>query len=466
MSISLKRKCSMVMSLFLLLSAHNLSAQSRILSLQTLVDASQTNQPSILKKQAKISSAEAAVTDARHTALPLLKLHDQVSLASANGETGTFFPLGVIVPTAGAIRAENNYRPASGNIAMLYSEYEVENFGLNKARVEDAKMNKELDEADLAKDQYLIKLKTARYYFQLLKAYHQLEIEADNVSRYDTLFTIISAQASSGIKAGADSAQTKAELSKAKVSYNSKAGEITQLKQELSFLTGIPEAGLLIDTSLLKYKQVLQSSSQLAEPENDTFNPLINYFQKQKSIYVSKEKFIKKSYLPKILLAGGVWGRGTSITDQDEYRSLSSGMEYQRFNYAIAIAFNYNIFDALHRHDKLAINKFQLQQSDYELQEQKLELNTALNKAQTAVDVINKNMKELPVQVESAAALYQQKLAQYQAGVSNLVDLTNAVFLLHEAETDNIQIVTDWFMANLDKAAARGSLNQFIQSIK
>lgn len=456
----------MVMSLFLLLSAHNLLAQSQIFTLQDLVDASQTNQPSILKKQSKISSAEAAVKDARHTALPLLKLHDQVSLASANGETGTFFPLGVIVPTAGAIRPENNYHPASGNIAMLYSEYELENFGLNRARVEDAQVNMELNEADLSKDRYLIKLKTARYYFQLLKAYHQLDIEEDNVKRYDTLFTIISAQAASGIKAGADSAQTRAELSKARVAYNSKAGEITQLKQELSFLTGIPETSLLIDTSSSKYQRVINAPLLPAIPAEDAMNPLIDYFQKQKRVFISKEKFIKKSFLPKILLAGGLWGRGTSITDQDEYKSLSSGLEYQRFNYGVAIAFNYNLFDAVHRHDKLAVNKFQEQQSDYELQEQKLELNTSINKAQAAIEVINKNMKELPIQVESATDLYHQKLAQYQAGVSNLVDLTNAAFLLHQAETDNIQIVTDWFMASLDKAAANGNLSQFIQLIK
>ncbi len=464
MFISFWRKCCMVMGLGLL-SVHSLSAQSRVLSLQNLVDAAQTQQPSLLKKQAQVNSAEAAVTEAKHINLPVLRIQDQVSLSSANSVPGTYFPMGMI-STSGAIRPGNDYQPASGNIAMLYSEYELENFGLNKARVAEARINKALDEADLSKEQYLVQLKTARYYFQLLKAYRQLDVEADNVERYDTLFTIISAQAASGIKAGADSAQTRAELSKARVAYNSRAGEITQLRQELSFLTGIPETSVVIDTGLSRYPYLMDISAGPEMQTDNSANPLIDYYQRRKNTFVAKEKLIKKSYLPKILLAGGLWGRGSSITNQDEYKSLSYGMAYQRFNYGIALAFNYNLFDVLHRHDKLAVNKFRLQQSDYELQEQKLALSTALNKAQTAIDVIDKNRKELTVQVASATDLYRQKLAQYQAGVSNLVDLTNAAFLLHQAKTDNIQIVTDWFLANLDKAAANGTLGPFIQSIK
>ena len=465
MTISFRRKCGVGLSICLLLITQGLRAQNTILSLQDLTNASQQNQPSILKKQALINSAEAAIKDAKHTALPTLKLQDQLSFATANSEIGSVFPLGSNVSISSAVRADNNYQPASGNVAMLYSEYELENFGLNKARVSEAQAGKALSEADLAKDLYLLKLKTARFYFQLLKAYQQLNIEQDNVIRYDTLFVIIRAQAASGLRAGADSAQTKAELSKARVSYNTRMQEIMQLKQDLSYLTGVSEEALNIDTALSRYQYRLDQSSQDDEPDT-LLNPLVDYYNKQKNVLQSQERFIKKSYLPKILLAGGAWGRGSSIDYNDNYQSLSTGLGYQRFNYGLGLAFNYNLFDMAHRHDKLAVNKYKTQQSDYELQEQKLQLRTASVKALAALSTIDKNRKEIPVQIESAQDLYQQKLAQYQAGVSNLVDLTNAGYLLLEAQTANIQIITDWYLAKLDKAAADGNLGQFIQSIK
>jgi outer membrane protein TolC len=466
MVISRKRKCVVVVFISLLISAQNLLAQTQVLTLKNLVDASQINQPSILKKQAQVNSSKAAIVDAKHTALPSLKLNDQVSLASANSETGTYFPLGNIVSTSGAIRAQNNYQAASGNIVMAYSEYELANFGLNKARVEDAQVYNDLNKADLSKDLYLAKLSTARYYFYLLKAYHELEIEQNNVKRYETLFTIISAQVKSGLKPGSDSSQAKAELSKARATYNIKAGEIAQLKEELALLTSIPETSINVDTSLEKYSELINRNLNRAVSVDTSYNPLIDYYNKQKNLYISKNNLIKKSYLPKILLAGGFWGRGTSIDDKGQYKALPSGLGYQRFNYGVALAFTYNLFDGIHRNDKLAINKYQIQQSDYELQQQKLELNTSLQKSQTAIDVIDKNLKELPIQLTSANDLYMQKSAQYQAGVSNLVDLTNAAFLLYQVESDNIQIQTDWFLANLDKAAAEGNLEQFIQTIK
>ena len=137
MFISLVRKCVMI-CVYILAAANGLKAQAGIYHLSDLMDSAKINQPSILKKRALVGASTAAIIDARHASLPILKLHDQVSLSSANGATGTYFPLGVIVPTAGAIRAENNFNPATGNIAMLYSEYELEDFGLKKAREEDA----------------------------------------------------------------------------------------------------------------------------------------------------------------------------------------------------------------------------------------------------------------------------------------------------------------------------------------
>jgi len=72
----------------------------------------------------------------------------------------------------------------------------------------------------------------------------------------------------------------------------------------------------------------------------------------------------------------------------------------------------------------------------------------------------------MPLQVNASEDAYNQKVAQYRAGIINLVDLTNASFVLYRAQSDYVQTLSDWLLANLDKSAAIGSIDLFIQSIK
>lgn len=291
-------------------------------------------------------------------------------------------------------------------------------------------------------------------------------MEQNNINRYQTIVHIINALTANGLKPGSDSSQAKAALSRAKTAYNNTVQTVSQLKQELSLLTGIPAISLNIDTSILKSLPSVRASIDAAPANDVSSNPLLDYYAGKKLLSISRGRVIKKSFLPKILLVGGAWGRGSSIDYNDEYKSLYTGLGYQRFNYAAGVAINYNLFDRIHRRDKLAINQFEIQQSDYALQEQQEELNTSLQNARTAIAVIETNLQEIQVQLGAAGDLYTQKAAQYQAGVSNLVDLANAAYVLYQAQTDLIQAQTDWFLASLDKAAANGSLEQFIQTLK
>lgn len=433
-------------------------------TLPELTDAAVHHLPAILQKQALVNSAKANITDARHTALPGLKLSDQMILASANGAPGTYLPIGAI-STAGAIRSSNLYQPATGNIAMLYGEYELVNFGLRKARVQDAVVNEQLAVSDLAKDQYLLKLQVGKLYFSILKDVYQLGVDKQNISRYSSIYTVIQALASSGIKAGVDSSLAQAELSKSRISYNQLTGEVQQLQQQLSFLTGIADS-IMIDTTVKRYTGT--PAAAWDNMADSAANPLTDYYRKQQDVYRAADNLIRKSYLPKILLAGGFWGRGTSLdyTDDYNYKALSAGLGYQRFNYAVGLSFVYNLFDGVHRRDKLAVSKYRIQAGSYGLEQQQQSLNTVLRQSETAISTALHNLQELPAQLDAAANAYNQKLAQYKAGIINLVDLTNASFVLYRAQTDYVEALNDWLQANLDKAAATGNLDLFIQSVK
>ena len=458
------RLCVMIC---LMVSAYSvvLAQQHNTYTLASLVDSARGHLPVLLQKQALANGARANITDARNSFLPKLNIGDEISIATANDVTGTYLPIGGIIhATSGSIRTDNNNSAQTGNIASVYAEYDLVNFGLRGAKVNNAIAYADVQQADFDKEAYVIKLQVGKLYFNMLKNIYLLQVDQQNINRYQSVYTIIGALTGSGIKPGADSSQAKSELSKTRVSYNQRQGEIWQLQQQLSFLTGINAANIQIDTSR-KDDQIAAEKVFSTMPDT-TNNPLLAYYVKQKALYQSTEKLVNKSYLPKIILAGGGWARGSSIGYGDEYRSLNTGLGYQRYNYAAGVALTYDLFNVVHRKNKLAVNRYQTQAADFDLKQHTLALHNAQAQADAAIKTAELNLKELPVQLQSATDNYNQKVAQYKAGVINLIDLTNASFLLYTAQVNYIETLNDWYTANLEKAASGGNLDLFIQNIK
>jgi len=459
-----KWKCSFGISILLLLPALSVIAQNKIYTLSELTEAAKNYLPSLMQKRALVNSAKALVTDTKHSFLPQLKVSDQLSIASDNSLAGSYLPLGITPSTSAGVRADNNAQAATGNLAVLYSEYELVNFGLNKARLDNARSYVDLSEADFKREAYYVELEIARLYFNLLKTQYRLDADKQNVNRYDSIFKVIQALTLSGLKAGSDSSLAKAELSKTKITYNQTFGNLRQVKEQLAYLTGIPAANINVNSLANKFASYRPQVSNLSADSIN--NPLLNYYARKKDVFLSNEKLISKAYAPKIMLAGSTWARGSSIQYNDNYESLSTGLGYQRFNYAAGVAFTYNLFNGLYKKDKLAINRFQLQASDFELQQERSALNSALLQADNSLKVTEANLSELPIQLRSAEDTYQQKLAQYKAGIISLIDLTNASFVLYRSQTDYIETMADWYLAQLDRSVASGNLDQFIQTIK
>ncbi|MBS1597241.1 MAG: TolC family protein [Bacteroidetes bacterium] len=447
----------------LLLPAFSVFAQNNKYSLRALTDSARSFLPSLLEKQYLMKAADATVTDTRHSFLPRLRFSEQVNIGSDNSLAGSYFTYGITPSTSAGVRDENNLQAVTGNVGILSGEYELVNFGLNEARIKNARAYVDLQQADIQKEEYLVESSIARLYFSILKNLYRLGADQQNIDRYREIFTVIKALTASGINAGVDSSLAKAELSKTIISYNQTRGKINQLREELAFYTGIPSSRLEIDT--------IGHDFIHANPSNRLFNadtinnPVINYYQRYQDIFSTTDRVIRKSYLPKILLNSAVWVRGSSIQYSDQYKSLATGLGYQRFNYVAGIALTYDLFNGVHRKDKLAINRFQQMAAHAQLQQQKLLLNSVSAQADQELSTIQSNLQELPVQLSAAEVTYRQKLAQYKAGIISLIDLTNASFVFYRSQTDFIEARSDWYLAQVDKAEANGNLIQFINSI-
>ncbi|MBX9733767.1 MAG: TolC family protein [Chitinophagaceae bacterium] len=457
------RKYMVVVGILVILPVFSLFAQQR-LTLKQLIDAAQSYLPVLKQKQAFIDESKVALSEVKHSFLPQVKLSEQLNVGSNNSLAGTFFSFGITPSTSAGVRASNTNDLVSGNIGVIYSEYELANFGLNKAKLGSAKANIDLQEANLKKEMYLLQLTIARLYFSVVKYQYRLNADKQNTNRYEIIFFIIQALTKSGLKPGADSSLAKAELSKARINYNQTLGKIMDLKQQLSYLTGMDADRLTLDTTQLKWKD--RDTISVTAKVSEIDHPLLDYYFKKNQLLNANEYLIKKSYLPKIVVASALWARGSSIQYNDNFKPLSVGLGYQRFNYAIGVAFTYNLLNGIYKKDRLLLNNYQKKAGEYELLQQKLALGSASLQANNALAITKENLLELPVQLSSAQAVFSQKTAQYRAGLISLVDVTNASFVLYRSQTDYIETINDWYLAQLEKAASLGTLSQFIQTIK
>lgn len=460
-----KTRLSVLFILILIVGKSN--AQSRRnYSLRELIDSAQRHLPILLQKRAYVDAARAGIVDARHTFLPSALVADQLNIGTDNSTPGSYLSFGVIPSTSSGIKSSNDYQSAMGNIALLQSNYELVDFGLKKAKINNAMAYADFSQADLDKETYLLKWQVGKLYFDILKNQFQLAIDGENVTRYVAIYRVIQAITQSGIKAGADSSLAMAELSKSRITYNQTDGAIKQLQQQMSYFTGLSMGTFDIDTAQIKnYLAALDSISRGGYP-NDITNPLIDYYAKQESLYKQNEILVKKSYLPKIFLTASGWARGSSIDANGNYNALTEGIGYQRFNYLVGGTFVYDLFNTVHRRDKLAISQYNTLASDFDLRQQELSLINVRNQADEGIHTAVKNLLEIPIQINASEDTYNQKIAQYKAGIINLIDLTNASFVLYRAQSDFVQTLSDWLLANLDKAASSGNLDLYTQSFK
>jgi outer membrane protein TolC len=436
------------------------------IGLKQAIDSAIKNYPELNAKQFEIKSANAAIRDAKDQRLPSLKLGDEVDLGTANGLGGSYFSMGIIPSTSGGISAENNSSIFSGNIGVAYLEHELYNFGLNQARIASAKSFANISKADYDATSYSLQFQISQVFFDLLKYRLLANVQQKNIERYNVLYNYIKAYTGSGIKAGVDSSVANAEVSKAKIEYIQTLEIYDKLKAEFIYYTGIRNPNFEIDTGAYHLSDLLRTQLQSAVSADSvsSSNPILAYYNSQWEYALSQERLTKKSYLPKLYLLGFAWMRGSSISPTDGYKDYSTGLDYSRYNYMAGLAFTYNIIDIVHRKDKVATQYFHAEAVHEEVNQQKLLLNNQLQQADIAIQAVLNREREIPIQLRAAQNAFSQKSAQYNAGIANIAELTDASYLLYRAETDAVEIQSDLLNTLLQKAIANNTLNTFLSN--
>ncbi|MET3878307.1 adhesin transport system outer membrane protein [Chitinophaga sp. OAE865] len=457
-----KKGCWWLLCIFPFTSLFAQSAADSF-SLQRAIALTLAHYPAIKAKQAQVSAGQASVTDIKHNWYPAIKLHEQVDAGTDNSIYGSYFTMGMIPSTSGGIRDANNNALMSGNIAMAAMQWEIYNFGAYGSEQKEAVQSLKVQQTDLNNTVNQLTVSVIRNYLELLRLYALQQIATDNIRRNAEVLKAVTATVLHGLKPGVDSAIAAAELSKAKLNLIDINNNYNQVRIQLGVFTGLDTVQIQPDTINNQRLMVLLDSEA---PDSTTTHPMLAYYNAVYQQQRAAADVIRKSRLPKVNLMAAGWMRGSSGSFNDVYdKNLWSGLGYSRYNYLLGLGITYNLTDLKRTREKVAVQQYRSEVAAQQLETTRTTLSGLLQQAQSDIQTSRDKLKELPVQLAAARAAARQKMALYRGGLTNIIDVTTALFVLNRAETDLVQTRDAAWKALFRAAYAGNTISQLLPDL-
>jgi len=461
--LSLKRYLGI--SLFLITAAAaNAQQTPPPVTLKELLSRVNEKAPQLLTDSAAILIRKAQAMETHNNWLPNLKLNYQADIGTSNNVVGPYFTFGMVPSSTSGVHNTNVTTAASTNLGIAALDWEIYNFGKYGAENKVANSDITVEQNQYAESKYDLQSYTIGNYLQLLRLQDFLGIQYRDIERTREILRSIRSLATSGVKAGVDTSIAEAELSKARLNYIEVNDQLKQVQLQLSAVTGIPYQSIIPDTSV-ELALINQPTAYLF-PADTASHPLINFYRSVYQNSLQREDLVKKQYNPKILLEAATWGRGSSITPNDQYNSLSTGYGFQRGDYLVGIGVSYNLFDLRRMQLKLRTQKANTDYSIKKLQEQQQLLSIGASQADVEMQTALDRLREIPNQLNAANASYRRQLSLYRNGLTDIIALDASLNILYRAETDYMQAKYDYASALFQKAITDNQVNTILNLLK
>lgn len=442
-------------------------AQQKPLTIKDAVKTALENYGTIRAKANYVNASKASLLGMRRDALPDLNISAQQDYGTINGLSGPSYGFrGLSVSSGGPALESQNWTSAFGALYLANINWDFFSFGRVKERINTAKMILARDQDDLEQEKFQQQVRVAASYLNLLAAQRLSRTQQNNLERASKLRDVVVARTKSGLNAGVDSSQANAEISAAKISLvRSRDYEQEQANQLAQFM-GIVAGDFTLDSLFISRLpgSILEASSQAISN-----HPVLKYFQSLVNVSDQQAKYLHTFNYPTFSLFGIIQTRGSGF-DYNYSSQFSkayssdylSGVQPSRGNYLLGVGFIWNLTTPLRIQQQLLTQKYNSlalkDQYDQAAQQYQNDQLLAANKIKNAME----NYREAPIQIKAAEDAYLQKSVLYKNGLSNIVDITQALYTLNRAETDRDIAFSNVWQALLLKAAASGDFGLFI----
>ncbi|RFM25584.1 TolC family protein [Deminuibacter soli] len=444
-------------------------SKAQVLTLKDAVQTALSNYASIKAKNNYLNASKSNVTAAQRDALPDFTLSAQQDYGTINGTTGPLYGYrGLSVASSGPALAHQNWNSAFGALYLANINWDFYAFGKAKEKIKVYQQAVARDASDLEQEKFQQEVRVAGAYLNLLAAQRIVLSQQRNLDRAQSFQLVVTARAKSGLNAGVDSSLANAEVSNAKIALTRAIDQQQQQASELSELLGTgPATAYTLDT--LFVTRIPTTAYDSAAQSQLANHPVLQFYKRRIDLSNEQAKYLRTFNYPVFSLFGVLQDRASGF-DYDYGAANPGGYTHNYFdgisptraNYLIGVGVTWNLTSPLRVKHQVASQLWTSRalQDEYELINQRLKTQESLSqtKMRNALD----NYTEAPIQVKASSDAYLQKSVLYKNGLSNIVDVTQALYALNRAETDRDIAYNNVWQALLLKAASAGDFNLFI----
>ena len=444
-------------------------AQTGTLNLSDAVKTGLGNYQSIKARANYVKASAAIVEHIKNQYLPDVTASLQEAYGTVNGQFGPSGAIGAAgIASGGPTYSKQSWNAAFGSVYLLNANWEFISFGRLHSRIEAAQSQVRLDSANLLQEQFVHSVRIAGTYLNLLIAQRFIQNAQANIERASAVQQSVIARAKSGLIAGVDSSIANAEVSGARLSFLQAVSNEQRIRNQLAQLLNAAPEPFLLDSSFFS-----QVPGNYSTGSAVTDNPQVKFYERRIEQSNATEKYLRKSLNPGLNLFGTMQGRGSGFDYNytpeftDRYtKSYLDGIKPERYNYLFGVGITWNLMSPFKIKQQAKSQSYisEAYKDEYDLVSTQLKDQLVL--ADQQIENSLKSIQEAPLQLKAATDAYLQKTVLYKNGLTNIVDVQQALFTLNRAQTDNSVAFINIWQALLLKAAASGDFDLFMKQVK
>lgn len=462
-----RKSCFLV---FMITLAGNI-CQGQVLTIKDAVQTALNNYGTVKAKGNYLKASEASVKQASSVYLPNLNLAAQQAFGTANGQFGPVIAIGGLnSSSSGPPFLSQNWNAAFGGLYLANISWDFFTFGRVRENVHVAEALVQQDASDLDQEKFQLEVKVSAAYLNLLAAQRLKISQQKNLDRASALQLVVMARTKNGLNPGVDSSQSNAEVSNAKIALTNAVNYEAEQASQLAQLLSVPYREFALDTEFINR---IPASLSASVPTNEDQHPILKFYQSRINVSRQQEKYFDRFKYPVFSLVGVIQTRGSGFDPNysqlypDNFtHSYWDGVKPTSGNYLFGVGVTWNLTNPIRVKQQVLAQEWTSKglQSEYELVSQQIKTQLALadQKIKYAID----NYHEAPIQMKAASDAYLQKSVLYKNGLTNIVDVTQALYILNRAETDRDISNNNVWQALLLKAAASGDYGLFANEIQ
>lgn len=431
------------------------------LTLEAAVDYALAHYPAVRSALERRAAAHVGIGLARTAYLPSANALWQGNRATRNNIFGLLLPQSVVPSISGPVLTSTSNRSAWGSAAGLLVSWEPFDFGYRRAEVDVAQANEGVASAGVEISRLDVGAAAANAFLAVVAAQQQVQAAQANVDRREVFSRVVHTLVNNQLRPGADASRSDAELAAARIALIQAQVSEHVARAELADLLGIPTTSLVLDTAPLWQipPSNMPTGNIASHPEAAAQNARVQEAAAQVRV-------ADRSYYPRFNLQGSLSGRGSGANLDGSFAGGTKGLDLQRENWAAGLTMSFPVLDIFATRARKQIAEADQRAESASYQQTLQDLSAQVSEAQARLEGAIAIARTIPAELKSARDSESQARARYQAGLANVVEVTEAESLLVRVESDDAVAKLNAWRSLAALAVAQGDVNPFLEMVR